>query len=123
MRENPCFLATSVAPKYTAPSLSPAVPPERLLQEARELAVAEGHVRTVLAKRPDDPSQSVQGHIDAVGLLQSASLRPRLSRPFRPRQVHEGEAAGHFAVANDIPLLYESYRKKNNTKMVVFSRR
>lgn len=63
------------------------------MQEASELAVPEGHVRPVLAQRPDNPAQRVQRHVDAVGLLESAPLRPRLARPLRPGQVNEGEAA------------------------------
>lgn len=83
---------------------SPTVTSQRLLQQACELRVTKGYVRTVLAERPNHPAERVQRHVNAVGLLTPLSLHPGFARPLRPRQVNEGESGGHLAVAHDVSL-------------------
>ena len=69
-------------------------------------------MRRVLAQLPDDPAQGVQADVDAARLFKMPSFQPRLSRPFRTSQIHEGETGGNLTVAHGVMLSCTRCREK-----------
>lgn len=77
-----------------------AVPPQRVLQNPRQLGVSVRYMRTVLGERRDHVTQTGQCLVDARGLSQSLSPRARLALPLAACQVHQVQLA-HPATQTD----------------------
>mmetsp|Transcript_75187 Transcript_75187/g.233246 ORF Transcript_75187/g.233246 Transcript_75187/m.233246 type:complete len:339 (-) Transcript_75187:10-1026(-) len=74
----------------------PAVAPEGVLQEARELGVAVGHVLPwpALRERGDDVAQRREALVDLLRLLQALACGAREPGPLGAGEVHERQLRG-----------------------------
>ena len=84
---------------------------ETILQNHRELAVAEVHMRTVVPDVDEHVAQRAQRPVDELGLLQRLALRVRLVQPLAARQIHQIQPPIDHAVLGavlsiDISTLY-----------------
>ena len=78
---------------------------ERLLQDARELGVAIGHVGLGIGQRGDHVAQSRERLVDVLGLLEYAALGARLAHLLRAGQVDQVELAAQLLLRLLVLLL------------------